>query len=124
MPDGGAMVLDIGGRGGEASGRRGDLVASRTDSFGGKGEGNTAATVVCFNWLGDGRNDGTVRRPEGRGGGYCGEELGLGFVGEEGVREEQHGLGLLHLTTRGGQEGGEQRAARRHGAAVRSLAPQ
>ena len=26
MPDGGAMALDIGGRGGEASGRRGDLL--------------------------------------------------------------------------------------------------
>ena len=83
----GAMVLDIGGRGGEESGRHGDLAASRTDSFGGKGEGDTAATVVCFNWLGDGRNDGTGRRPEA-GKMAAAEGLGLGFS-EEGSEESK-----------------------------------
>ena len=60
---------------------------------------------------------GMVRRPEGRGGGYWGEELGLGFVGDEGVREEQHGPGLLHLTTRGG--GSREESSVRHGGMAR-----
>ena len=55
--------------------------------------------------LGDGRNDGTMRRQWRQ----RWSSLGLGLHGREGkVREEQHGVVLLILQ-RGGQDAGEAR---------------
>ena len=69
---GGAAVLGAVAGGGEGTGRRGRFAASLLDSSGRGGEGDTAVTEVCSTWLGNGRNDGTVRRPERRTGARIG----------------------------------------------------
>ena len=71
---------------------------------------------------------GMVRRPEGRGGGYWGEELGLGSRGwgSKGVREGKQGTvrasPLIDQRERGARGEAQERAPR-HGASVLPVAP-